>query len=95
MDPQGLRTTEQVVAFLRELRANGRIAIADSHLSAIRNMGMTRHDVETQRPEKLEEQLAAKGVPRGVAEDVVHHLRLALLGQEVVYETSYEAPVMR
>jgi hypothetical protein len=41
-----LQTNEHLVAYLRELRAQGKIAISDSHLAAVRESKMTRHDVK-------------------------------------------------
>ncbi len=80
-----LHTTDQMVAFLRALRADGRIMMADSHLEAVRKSQMTRHDVAAKNADRLEQQLAALGVPRGVAEHAVHELRLAVLGPKIVY----------
>jgi hypothetical protein len=82
---RGLCTTEDLVEFLRERRAQGELMVSDSSLNGIRTSGMTQRDVETKTTDELEAALAQRGVPRGVAEHVVHELRLAVLDPKVVY----------
>jgi hypothetical protein len=85
-----LQTNEHLVAYLRDLRAQGKIAISDSHLAAVRETKMTRQDVERKHTDQLEEDLAKRGVPRGVGEHIVHELKLAILGAKHVYGTREE-----
>jgi hypothetical protein len=82
---RGLRTTDDLVEYLRERRAQGELMVSDSSLNEIRTSGMTRRHVETKTLDKLEEALTQQSVPRGVAEHVAHQLRLAVLDPKDVY----------